>query len=409
MKVSTKPGSEALLPCHSEAAQRRVWCIWPQSRNPLSEIILSGSNERREGGRELVKSPHTSFFHSAFVPYLYFRELHDFWEDFDAVGVSNHSVHASAVHDGRWNGFQFVPTDINFLQVFQLGHFARKTRIFLLKDTHILFWSGDESSGFHYTEKIKLQTLILVHSSACHLSSHQMLRQLWNKMSASSVNVLLMLLFKLLILLTFHLLTSSLSLFFLLSSSFFQPVSYFIPNSSLHLSASHSALSPQVTSLHPPRHWSPAAQNITQGHRCLLPYLLASLIQGCTSSALQHISQLKDFWLNQSESEAQKLLPRRNVLLEWEDFSLVEFRPLPEDISQLLCSQISRKTQPTGPGCPGRLWSLLLWRYSRPAWTRSCAACSGWPCLDPTEVPSNPECSVILWVLLVIALFWRFW
>jgi len=28
-----------------------------------------------------------------------------------------------------------------------------------------------------------------------------------------------------------------------------------------------------------------------------------------------------------------------------------------------------------GPGCPGRLWSLLLWRYSRPAWTRSCAAC----------------------------------
>ena len=30
----------------------------------------------------------------------------------------------------------------------------------------------------------------------------------------------------------------------------------------------------------------------------------------------------------------------------------------------------------TGPGCPGRLWSLLLRRYSNPAWTRSCAACS---------------------------------
>jgi len=28
-----------------------------------------------------------------------------------------------------------------------------------------------------------------------------------------------------------------------------------------------------------------------------------------------------------------------------------------------------------GTGCPGRLWSLLLWRYSRLAWTRSCAAC----------------------------------
>jgi len=27
-----------------------------------------------------------------------------------------------------------------------------------------------------------------------------------------------------------------------------------------------------------------------------------------------------------------------------------------------------------------RLWSLLLWRYSRPAWTRSCAAYCRWPC-----------------------------
>ena len=37
-----------------------------------------------------------------------------------------------------------------------------------------------------------------------------------------------------------------------------------------------------------------------------------------------------------------------------------------------------------GTGCPERLWSLLLWRYSRPVWTRSCAACSGWP--TPTIV-----------------------
>ena len=46
-----------------------------------------------------------------------------------------------------------------------------------------------------------------------------------------------------------------------------------------------------------------------------------------------------------------------------------------------------------GPGCPGRLWSLVLWRYLSPAWTRSSTSCSGWP----TEVPSNPELSVILW------------
>jgi len=38
-----------------------------------------------------------------------------------------------------------------------------------------------------------------------------------------------------------------------------------------------------------------------------------------------------------------------------------------------------RVTEPS-EGCPGRLWSLFLWRYSRPAWTRSCAACYGWPC-----------------------------
>ena len=36
--------------------------------------------------------------------------------------------------------------------------------------------------------------------------------------------------------------------------------------------------------------------------------------------------------------------------------------------------------QSTGRSCPEGLWSLLLWRYSRPAWTRCCAACSGWPC-----------------------------
>ena len=33
-----------------------------------------------------------------------------------------------------------------------------------------------------------------------------------------------------------------------------------------------------------------------------------------------------------------------------------------------------------GTGCAGRWWSLLLWRYSRPAWTSSSAACCRWPC-----------------------------
>ena len=35
----------------------------------------------------------------------------------------------------------------------------------------------------------------------------------------------------------------------------------------------------------------------------------------------------------------------------------------------------------TGTGCPGWLWSLLLWRYSRPIWTPTWAACFKEPAL----------------------------
>ena len=58
--------------------------------------------------------------------------------------------------------------------------------------------------------------------------------------------------------------------------------------------------------------------------------------------------------------------------------------------------------QSTGTGCLGRLWSLLLWRYSRPAWTRSCVACCRWPCFcrgvgldDPQRSLPTPN---ILWL-----------
>ena len=47
------------------------------------------------------------------------------------------------------------------------------------------------------------------------------------------------------------------------------------------------------------------------------------------------------------------------------------------------------------------LWSLLLWRYSRPAWTRSCAVCSGWPCFGRRVGLGDPQRSLptptILW------------
>ena len=55
----------------------------------------------------------------------------------------------------------------------------------------------------------------------------------------------------------------------------------------------------------------------------------------------------------------------------------------------------------TGTGCPGRLWSLLLWRYSRPAWTWSCAACCRWPCFGRRVGLDDPQRSLptptILW------------
>ena len=47
------------------------------------------------------------------------------------------------------------------------------------------------------------------------------------------------------------------------------------------------------------------------------------------------------------------------------------------------------------------LWSLLLWRYSRPVWTRSSTACCRWPCFcrrvgldDPQRSFPTPN---ILW------------
>ena len=47
-----------------------------------------------------------------------------------------------------------------------------------------------------------------------------------------------------------------------------------------------------------------------------------------------------------------------------------------------------------GDGCPGGLWSLPVWRYSRPAWTRSCAACCRWPCFVKGVGLDDPQRSL---------------
>ena len=55
----------------------------------------------------------------------------------------------------------------------------------------------------------------------------------------------------------------------------------------------------------------------------------------------------------------------------------------------------------TGTGCPGRLWSLLLWRYSRPTWMWSSTACCRWPCFGRGVGLHDPQKSLptptILW------------
>ena len=55
----------------------------------------------------------------------------------------------------------------------------------------------------------------------------------------------------------------------------------------------------------------------------------------------------------------------------------------------------------TGTGCPGRWWSLLLWRYSRPAWTRSSTTYCRGPCFGRRVGLDDPQRSLptptILW------------
>ena len=55
----------------------------------------------------------------------------------------------------------------------------------------------------------------------------------------------------------------------------------------------------------------------------------------------------------------------------------------------------------TGTGYLGRLWSFILWRYSRLAWTRSCAACCRWPCFGRGVGLDDPQRSLptptVLW------------
>ena len=87
---------------------------------------------------------------------------------------------------------------------------------------------------------------------------------------------------------------------------------------------------------------------------------------------------------------------------QWQDkgqWAQTEAREVPSEHEEELLP--SEDWQSTGTGCPGRLWSLFLWRYSRPAWTTSCAACCRWPCFSREVGLDDPQRSLptptILW------------
>ena len=75
----------------------------------------------------------------------------------------------------------------------------------------------------------------------------------------------------------------------------------------------------------------------------------------------------------------------------------------------------------TGTVCPGKLWILLLWRYSRPAWTWSSTTYCRWPFFGRRVGLDDPQRSLptrtILWfcdsvssaVVFEFRNFWCFW
>lgn len=56
--------------------------------------------------------------------YLDLRQLQDFWENADVVGMCDQSVQPLTVCDGRGDGFEFVATQVQFLQLLQFIQLA---------------------------------------------------------------------------------------------------------------------------------------------------------------------------------------------------------------------------------------------------------------------------------------------
>ena len=89
-------------------------------------------------------------------------------------------------------------------------------------------------------------------------------------------------------------------------------------------------------------------------------------------------------------------VPLPNVFFNWA-FWKSRFSHFSEKTSALLYFKISTPVD----GLGNFYQNLLLWRYSRPAWTRSCEACCRWPCFVRRSGLDDPQKSLptltILW------------
>ena len=154
--LSHLPHSQTRVSCLMVFSPLANSAVWPSSeegwgKNNRDVFILRRPNDGANilnwwlrGNKSLCRPEGWGL--RAWTTYLDFRELHNFREDFNAVGVSSHRMHASAVHDGCRDGLQFIPTKVNLFKLLQFCHFT--------KERENPRWTSHKISRRKFKEKI---------------------------------------------------------------------------------------------------------------------------------------------------------------------------------------------------------------------------------------------------------------
>jgi len=122
-------------------------------------------------------------------------------------------------------------------------------------------------------------------------------------------------------------------------------------------------------------------------------WISSGITQYCFIKERKNICTLNEFSCHHLSGLRSEVLVRQHnyhyiyiqVILIWETVQILLFKKDRSNLFEAPGAPLHAAGSPAAPqwlwedtphsGCPGRLWSLLLWRYSRPARTRSCAAC----------------------------------